>query len=514
MINFIKAKILENKEKKERQEQERLYQQERKKEEERKKIEELNKKEQKFNENLKRLFIDNSICISLVGINLCSMHKYVIKAINTLDLNVGEDILYNNFIDIYKLVEDTQTIEKFEQKVNREELKKIFKKNFKCYINTDNDIYTNKIIEIVFDNTIDELIMQESLCGGGEIVRLAIERAKSCLNGETDIDFERYSIAWISLMYAVALNKLLILLKYKENYIKNQELYNITINLYKELNEFKLVTEKLYPIYEEYYKDTFHDRLNPRQLGILACLINKENAHINANIEEGILELGNELGVFNNLNENNIVYSELQNIIMSIGEYFINEEWQIIYIYCSIVKMYIDNIDIKELLNIYSKLDELSDIIKKRKKQKEIELERERYLNNDFRKEMQIKEDNYDFENIKTGVEFELYLKKIFTKIGYRVETTKTTGDQGADLIIYKNKIKTVVQAKFYSNPVGNKAVQEVVGAIKFYNADKGMVVTNSVYTKSALELADANNIELIDGEKLNQLRASAFASN
>ena len=40
-------------------------------------------------------------------------------------------------------------------------------------------------------------------------------------------------------------------------------------------------------------------------------------------------------------------------------------------------------------------------------------------------------------------------------------------GDQGADLILKTPGIIYVVQAKFYGKPVGNKAVQEVVAAVR-----------------------------------------------
>lgn len=77
----------------------------------------------------------------------------------------------------------------------------------------------------------------------------------------------------------------------------------------------------------------------------------------------------------------------------------------------------------------------------------------------------------------------------------------------GADVIAYKDNLKYVIQVKFYNNPVGNKAVQEVTGAIGMYKADKGIVVTNSTFTPSAVELANANNIELVDGEKIEEYK-------
>ena len=103
------------------------------------------------------------------------------------------------------------------------------------------------------------------------------------------------------------------------------------------------------------------------------------------------------------------------------------------------------------------------------------------------------------------GFAFEHLLGALFKQMNYKVEVTKSSGDQGADIIISKMGRKTVVQAKCYLNNVNNKAVQEVVAAMKFYNADAGMVVTNSYYTKGAIELAKANDIALWDRDKLAQ---------
>jgi HJR/Mrr/RecB family endonuclease len=103
-----------------------------------------------------------------------------------------------------------------------------------------------------------------------------------------------------------------------------------------------------------------------------------------------------------------------------------------------------------------------------------------------------------------SGTEFELYLKRIFENLGYSVNLTSQTNDQGADLIIHNPDELVAVQAKRYNKNVGNKAVQEVVAAVNYYRTNRGMVVTNSSFTKSAYDLAYANNIELIDGQQLN----------
>jgi restriction endonuclease Mrr len=103
------------------------------------------------------------------------------------------------------------------------------------------------------------------------------------------------------------------------------------------------------------------------------------------------------------------------------------------------------------------------------------------------------------------GFQFEFFLNLLFKKMGYHVEQTPLSGDQGADLIINKLN-KTVVQAKRYDGNVGNTAVQEVVASIAHYGADDGMVVTTSYFTDSAIELANSNNIKLIDRNELEQL--------
>jgi len=106
-----------------------------------------------------------------------------------------------------------------------------------------------------------------------------------------------------------------------------------------------------------------------------------------------------------------------------------------------------------------------------------------------------------------SGIEFENFLAKLFEKMGYDVSTTKNTGDQGADLIIIKDGLKTAVQAKRYNNKISNGAIQEVVAALKYYGVNNGMVITNSYFTQPAMKLAKINNIQLIDRDKLLEMR-------
>lgn len=103
-----------------------------------------------------------------------------------------------------------------------------------------------------------------------------------------------------------------------------------------------------------------------------------------------------------------------------------------------------------------------------------------------------------------TGIEFEEMLAVHFKKQGYKVKTTTASNDYGADLVIENNSERICVQAKRYnSSKISNKAIQEVVGSLSYYKATRGMVVTNSYFTKNAVILAQANNVELWDRNSL-----------
>ena len=114
-----------------------------------------------------------------------------------------------------------------------------------------------------------------------------------------------------------------------------------------------------------------------------------------------------------------------------------------------------------------------------------------------------------DIDNMG-GEEFEIYLESLFKKYKYHVERTQYSGDYGADLILHRDGMKTIVQAKRWSNKVGVKGVQEVVAARGHYRADLALLVTNSYLTKQAHNLAKSNNVEIWDRDKLLKVIAKA----
>jgi len=104
------------------------------------------------------------------------------------------------------------------------------------------------------------------------------------------------------------------------------------------------------------------------------------------------------------------------------------------------------------------------------------------------------------YQKIKTGIEFEYFLAERLKEHGYKTSMTPQSNDYGADIIAIKDNIKYVIQCKFYSKPLGMQAVQEVLGALNYYQSNIAIVATNSTYTRQATELAKKSNVILWDG--------------
>jgi hypothetical protein len=113
-----------------------------------------------------------------------------------------------------------------------------------------------------------------------------------------------------------------------------------------------------------------------------------------------------------------------------------------------------------------------------------------------------------------SGSAFEDLLVKLYSAMGYSVQKTGKTGDQGCDLVVNMDNERVVVQAKRYSNSVGIAAVQEANTALPIYNCSKAMVVTTSNFTKEAYDAARANNVKLVEGDELEGLLSRYLKQN
>ncbi len=111
------------------------------------------------------------------------------------------------------------------------------------------------------------------------------------------------------------------------------------------------------------------------------------------------------------------------------------------------------------------------------------------------------------------GIEFENFLASVFRYHGFTVSTTKTTGDQGVDLIAISQTRRWAIQVKGYESSVGNDAVQQAHTGKTHYKCTHSMVITNSSFTRSAKDLAQSVDCELIDEAKMPDLIAGRLFS-
>lgn len=106
-----------------------------------------------------------------------------------------------------------------------------------------------------------------------------------------------------------------------------------------------------------------------------------------------------------------------------------------------------------------------------------------------------------------TGLEFETFLARLLSLLGYTNIVLTPINDQGGDIICNcTDDNRVVIQAKRWSQRVGNSAVQELLGAMVHYECQSGMVITNSFFTEAAKALASKDpRIALFDGRWLER---------
>lgn len=109
-----------------------------------------------------------------------------------------------------------------------------------------------------------------------------------------------------------------------------------------------------------------------------------------------------------------------------------------------------------------------------------------------------------------SGLEFEKLISALLIKIGFDVTMTKQTADGGVDIIAYNNQPLIegtyIVQCKRWGSSIGEPIVRDLYGVVTAERASKGILITNSTYTNSAISFAQGKPIELIDGQKLINL--------
>ncbi len=97
-----------------------------------------------------------------------------------------------------------------------------------------------------------------------------------------------------------------------------------------------------------------------------------------------------------------------------------------------------------------------------------------------------------------TGTEYEDWCAVYLKKLGFhKIRKTKTTGDQGIDLIAEKKGLTYGFQCKYYSSKIGNTAIQQAYAGMTYYGLNRAAVITNQTFTHSAYALAEETGVLL-----------------
>ncbi|MDE6436926.1 MAG: restriction endonuclease, partial [Muribaculaceae bacterium] len=109
--------------------------------------------------------------------------------------------------------------------------------------------------------------------------------------------------------------------------------------------------------------------------------------------------------------------------------------------------------------------------------------------------------------------EFEHYVGELFFNLGFEVEVTPYSNDQGIDIIMFKGHEKYGVQCKRYKGSVGSPDIQNFIGALDHLKADKGIFVTTGSFTFEAEKMASQHPIQLINRVDLANLIMESLKS-
>jgi HJR/Mrr/RecB family endonuclease len=105
-----------------------------------------------------------------------------------------------------------------------------------------------------------------------------------------------------------------------------------------------------------------------------------------------------------------------------------------------------------------------------------------------------------------TPIEFEKWVKKnIFEKEGWQALETKKTGDGGIDLVLWKDKEKSIAQCKRFRGTVGQPMLRDFYGTMMSEGVSRGYFVTTGLFSLAALQFSEDKPIEMIDRRVLAQ---------
>jgi len=113
---------------------------------------------------------------------------------------------------------------------------------------------------------------------------------------------------------------------------------------------------------------------------------------------------------------------------------------------------------------------------------------------------------------IKAGIDFQKEVKEKLEGQGFKdVMITKASHDYGGDILAFKDGLDYVVQCKKYAGTVGYDAVKDIATAMDIYQADSGILICDTRFSRNAHKAVDQieKPIQLIGLEQLKTWKVS-----
>ena len=431
--------------------------------------------------------------------------------IEDIALKIYYDIK-NQEMDPFIFTIDYEYFEKFLKKESNSESYKYFKnKMFKYFgkgsLKDKQELFNNNMTEIALSirNLTDAKLYNNC------IVNYESEKefyGVNTKNGDKaqyiEKEIKKYYFYFVDSIVSSTLIAYLMFLSEKvENVDYNDEFIKIVLKMINDIKDREVVYARLYELYKELYSLDYSYIGSENSLKVFVNLIDDFKNNVISSKEKEIVNISVDDRI---VDSKNVFAQEIRMMLLRLSDY--NELYDENKLKTLIIEK-IKNLNInsiKELFELLSEMNGFVDYYNDHVKKTRLKREKEKYLNGDFTSLKENADIKNDYYTVQTGTEFEKYLVNLFKRCGYETKHTGKAGDQGCDLIVKKNNYTYCVQAKYYSHTLDNSPVQEIVGALKIYNGDRGVVITNADFSAGAKELARSNNVILIAGEKLERI--------
>lgn len=104
---------------------------------------------------------------------------------------------------------------------------------------------------------------------------------------------------------------------------------------------------------------------------------------------------------------------------------------------------------------------------------------------------------------VNTGVQYERMVAGKLAALGFSVEFTPRTGDQGVDVLAVRGCQRLAVQCKDYQGSVGNDAIQQAYAGAGFHQMSEAIVVSSGKYTPAALTAGQRLGVKCLHHDEL-----------